>query len=66
MRRPAANEPGHVHELTFSCFHGISFLRAERTCQWLADAINAAREKYDFSLWAYVHVKPCASVDLSQ
>jgi putative transposase len=53
-RRPAANEPGHVHELTFSCFHGFSFLRAERTCQWLADAINAAREKHNFSLWAYV------------
>ena len=42
MRRPAANEPGHVHELTFSCFRGFSFLRADRTCQWLADAINAA------------------------
>ena len=54
MRRPAANEPGHVHELTFSCFRGINFLRAERTCQWLADAINAAREKHNFSLWAYV------------
>jgi len=43
-----------VHELTFSCFRGFSFLRAERTCQWLADAINAAREKQNFSLWAYV------------
>ena len=54
MRRPAANDPGHVHELTFSCFRGFSFLRAERTCQWLVDAINAAREQHHFSLWAYV------------
>jgi putative transposase len=54
MRRPAANEPGNVHELTFCCFRGFSFLRAERTCQWLADAINAAREKNHFSLCAYV------------
>ena len=54
MRRPAANEPGHVHELTFSCFRGYSFLQAERTCQWLADAISAARAKFNISLWAYV------------
>ena len=54
MRRPAANEAGHVHELTFSCFRGYSFLRAERTCQWLADAINTARAKFNISLWAYV------------
>jgi len=54
MRRPAANEPGHVRELTFSCFRGCSILRAERTCQWLADAVNAARVKHNISLWAYV------------
>jgi putative transposase len=54
LRRPAANEPGNVHEWTFSCFRGCSFLRAEHTCQWLADAINAARAKFNISLWAYV------------
>src|SRR6516165_10070487 len=54
MRRPAANEAGHVHELTFSCFRGYSFLRAERTRQWLADAINTARAQFNISLWAYV------------
>jgi putative transposase len=54
QRRPAINEPGHAHELTFSCFRGFPFLKAERTCQWLAEAINAARAKCDFSLWAYV------------
>jgi putative transposase len=54
MRRPNVNEPGHAHELTFSCFHGFAFLKAERTCQWLAEAIDEARLKHDFALWAYV------------
>ena len=54
MRRPAMNEPGHAHELTFTCFHSYPFLRAERTCEWLADTVNAARKELDFQLWAYV------------
>jgi len=54
MRRPTVNEPGHAHELTFSCFHGFPFLKAERACEWLATAINQAREKLQFALWAYV------------
>jgi putative transposase len=54
MRRPAANEPGHAHELTFSCFRGFPFLRSDRSCAWLAEAIAAARQKLGFSLWAYV------------
>lgn len=53
-RRPIFNEPGHAHELTFSCYHGYPFLRAERTCTWLAQAIAAARRELDFALWAYV------------
>jgi putative transposase len=54
MRRPAVNEPGHAHELTFSCFHRYAFLKAEQTCQWLADAIDEARRELRFALWAYV------------
>jgi hypothetical protein len=27
MRRPALNEPGHAHELTFTCFRGYPFSR---------------------------------------
>jgi hypothetical protein len=42
MRRPTVNEPGHAHELTFSCFHRFAFLKAERICAWLADAIDEA------------------------
>ena len=48
------NDPGHAHELTFSCYQGFPFLQAERTCLWLAEAIDAARETYAFDLWAYV------------
>jgi putative transposase len=48
------NEPGHAHVLTFSCYHGYQFLSAERTCQWLAEAIDAARRDLNFALWAYV------------
>ncbi len=53
-RRREINAPGHAHELTFSCFHRFRFLQAERTCPWLADAIEAARELHAFDLWAYV------------
>ena len=48
------NEPGHAHELTFSCYQKIPFLQAERTCQWLAEAIEEARSELRFDLWAFV------------
>jgi len=48
------NEPGHAHELTFSCYHGFKFLQAERTCEWLRDSLNAARTAFKFDLWAFV------------
>jgi putative transposase len=48
------NEPGHAHELTFSCYRRYKLLRAERTCEWLAESIADAREQQDFDLWAYV------------
>src|SRR5262245_27684694 len=53
-RRKSYNEPGHVHELTFSCFRRYQFLKAERACQWLADSINGARVELAFHLWGYV------------
>jgi putative transposase len=53
-RRQASNQPGHAHEPTFSCYHGYAFLSADRTCHWLADAIDAARTQLHFALWAYV------------
>ena len=48
------NDPGDAHELTFSCYRGYPFMRAERTCQWLATSINAARVSLDIDLWAFV------------
>jgi putative transposase len=54
MRRPDLHEPGAAHALTFSCYRRFAFLRAERTCTWLADAINEARQEHHFVLWAYV------------
>jgi putative transposase len=53
-RRRALNEPGHAHELTFACYRRHRFLSAERTCRWLAEAIERAKMKYDFALWAFV------------
>ena len=52
-RRQNFNEPGHAHELTFSCYHGYPFLKADRCCEWLIDAIDAARDELDFAVWAY-------------
>jgi REP element-mobilizing transposase RayT len=54
MRRPHLHEPDAAHELTFSCHRRFAFLRAERTCAWLADAIDKARYEHPFLLWAYV------------
>jgi REP-associated tyrosine transposase len=48
------NVPGDAHSLTFNCFHRRPFLSKDRTCQWLVDALTAAREKWQFDIWAYV------------
>ena len=48
------NDPGHAHELTFSCYRGYQFLKPERTCRWLAEAIEDARASLPFDLWAFV------------
>ena len=54
LRRRTFDEPGHAHELTFSCYHRYPFLNAERTCRWLAEAIGRSRARDGFALWAYV------------
>jgi putative transposase len=61
-RRRAYNEPGHAYELTFTCYRRYRFLSAERTCRWLAEAIEAARERLDFALWAFVFMPEHAHV----
>lgn len=52
--RRSRHEPGHAHELTFSCYRRFPFLKAERTCQWLAESISDARVDQSFLLFAYV------------
>ena len=53
-RRRSYNEPGHAHELTFTCYRRYAFLSADRTCRWLAQAIDAARLRWGFDVWSYV------------
>ncbi len=48
------NEPGQAHELTFSCYKRFSFLSKDRTRLWLIQALDAARRRWAFDLWAYV------------
>src|SRR6266700_5366021 len=48
------NDPGHAHALTFSCFRRQAFLSKPRSCIWLIDSIDRAREKLRFHVWAYV------------
>ncbi|MEO8498285.1 MAG: hypothetical protein ABI614_24750 [Planctomycetota bacterium] len=52
-RRRNCNEPGHAHALTFTCYQRFQFLAAERTCEWLANAIDKARVQFDFAVWAF-------------
>jgi putative transposase len=48
------NVENHAHELTFSCYRNREFLRSERVCEYLVNAIGNARAKHKFHLWAYV------------
>lgn len=52
--RKNINEPGHAHELTFSCYHRSPFLSRERPCEWLVNAIEQARIHLEFDVWAWV------------
>jgi putative transposase len=45
---------GHAHELTFSCYKRQPFLINDKPKEFLVTAINKAREKHQFDLWAYV------------
>jgi len=66
--RRSVDEPGHAHELTFSCYRSLPLLSNDSTRLWLLDALRQARSKLDLELWAYVimpeHVHilllPCA------
>jgi putative transposase len=48
------NEPGHAHELTYSCFRRLPLLSRDRSREWAIDALASARHRCDLALWAYV------------
>jgi putative transposase len=48
------NEPGHIHELTFSCYHQLPLLQDEKRCEMLAESIDRALENHKFALVGYV------------
>ena len=46
--------PGDAHYLTFSCYRGIPLLAKDRPRLWFVDALDKARTKHCFDLWAWV------------
>ena len=60
--RRAFSDPGHAHELTFSCHQRLPMLAKDRTRTWFLESLDAARHRWDSDLWAYVimpeHVHP--------
>ncbi len=48
------NNPGEAHELTFSCFRRLPLLSKDRTRRWFIEALDEARRRRDFLVWAYV------------
>jgi putative transposase len=46
--------PGHAHFLTYSCFQQLALLSRDRSRGWVVNAVQEARSKFDFDLWAYV------------
>lgn len=64
---------GEAHCLTFSCFQQLPLFSRPRSCQWMLDALQLARRRGQYDLWAYVimpeHVHivllPCPGVKIS-
>jgi putative transposase len=48
------NNPGDAHALTFSCFQRQPFLDRDRSRDWLITALDNARVKHRYHIWAYV------------
>ena len=53
-RRVTFNEPGHAHELTFSCHKRLPLLSKDRIRRWFIDALGRARQTWRFDVWAFV------------
>jgi putative transposase len=48
------NTPWDAHELTFSCYGRKAFLGRDRAREYLVEAVNKARHRHPFHVWAYV------------
>lgn len=48
------NDPGHAHELTFSCYKNNHTFDSDALCQMLVNSIDRARDRHCFKLLAYV------------
>ena len=48
------NIPYHAHELTFSCYHRYDYVLDSQACGIFMEELEDARNKYNFSLWAYI------------
>ena len=53
-RKVTYDLPGHAHFLTYSCYRRLALLAKDRSRGWVIEALQEAREKMDFDLWAYV------------
>src|SRR5437868_3505088 len=47
-------EAHQPRELTFSCYRRFPFFSRERTCEWFIQALEKARSRFGFQIWAYV------------
>ncbi|MBD3233203.1 MAG: hypothetical protein GF315_05720 [candidate division Zixibacteria bacterium] len=48
------NDPGHAHELTFSCYKNQPFLSNSWVCELLCQSIVKMKSKCIIDLWAFV------------
>jgi putative transposase len=46
--------PGHAHFLTFSCYDRLPLLGKDRTRRWFIEALEEARRRLSFDVWAWV------------
>jgi putative transposase len=63
--RKSVNEPGDAHELTFTCYKRLPLLSKDRTRLWFVNALDQARDRWKFDLWAYVIMPEHAHVLLA-
>jgi len=53
-RRKVYNKPGHAHGLTYSCAGRLPLLSSDIVCHWIVEAIENARRRHEFDVYAYV------------